>query len=569
MALPTGAICLSDVNTELGKASNAPICLNDAAVRTLAEKPSGGICMSDLQGKQDGPIVGDAGQWLFASSGGGTCDGTVVVMPMGRGDKKGKPIGSRGTNQQSYPQYMRKAGSGWANQTLVSPDGNMYGGINEGGRHSHQIYAFDKTTYGKVVPTGDCFSCALPTGDAWSGLDFEGGYNNSQAGQTNGCWTNDSQFYVNTFRNSNNGATIPFQTYKKVAQPGNERNPYKFVRVSANPPFSFGDDELRVLGIKANGACMPQPMGKFTIFTGWRGGYDGKWDILEWKGESTGWQYKFHLTNAAFHPGGNPGGLNLIYAGTNPAGTVAFFVNSDSYVFDSSKADKDQPAIAYAMNINQSTGELTLKDKLQDRFLYETDGCSIMGDCKPQSWPCMRPAKGLLSPDGRWLVIMNQRKTDWQTRPNIYAFYFVRWDDTNGFEGKAEIKPWTPSRHVEDSTRAWEPLPQDFDISRSNNYIAYCGRPNVRQETMTFFTYEFNSNQDNPILSGGNPDRMIWSMDDDWRKADATCTNYSNWSTWNKEWTQCRFRPTGDLREMEDESIDLGSEAEPDGKEES
>ena len=145
MALPTGAICLSDVNTELGKASNAPICLNDAAVRALAEKPSGSICMSHLQGKQDGPIVDDAGQWLFFTSGGNSCyDRTFCVMPMGRGDKKGKPIGSKGTDQQSYPQYMRGWGAGWVNLVVMAPDGNAISGTNAGGRHSHYVMSFDK-----------------------------------------------------------------------------------------------------------------------------------------------------------------------------------------------------------------------------------------------------------------------------------------------------------------------------------------------------------------------------------------------------------------------------------------
>lgn len=52
MALPTsGAISLSQVNTELGKAATAAISLNDANVRSLAGVASGAIAMSNLQGK--------------------------------------------------------------------------------------------------------------------------------------------------------------------------------------------------------------------------------------------------------------------------------------------------------------------------------------------------------------------------------------------------------------------------------------------------------------------------------------------------------------------------------------
>lgn len=61
---PTGQISMSDVNKELGLASNRTITFNDSAVRTLAGKPSGQISMSDMRGKsnlkQYSVTVGDA-----------------------------------------------------------------------------------------------------------------------------------------------------------------------------------------------------------------------------------------------------------------------------------------------------------------------------------------------------------------------------------------------------------------------------------------------------------------------------------------------------------------------------
>jgi len=52
MTLPaSGQISMSQVNTELGYASNAQISLNDAAVRALAGIPSGAISLNDLHGK--------------------------------------------------------------------------------------------------------------------------------------------------------------------------------------------------------------------------------------------------------------------------------------------------------------------------------------------------------------------------------------------------------------------------------------------------------------------------------------------------------------------------------------
>ncbi|GFE77730.1 hypothetical protein [Novosphingobium sp. TCA1] len=52
MALPgSGAISMSQVNTELGRSATQAISLNDSAVRTLAGKGSGAISLGDLRGK--------------------------------------------------------------------------------------------------------------------------------------------------------------------------------------------------------------------------------------------------------------------------------------------------------------------------------------------------------------------------------------------------------------------------------------------------------------------------------------------------------------------------------------
>ena len=58
MALPaSGPISMNMVNTELGISATAAITLNDAAVRTLFDKSSGAISLSDGYGKSAGPTV--------------------------------------------------------------------------------------------------------------------------------------------------------------------------------------------------------------------------------------------------------------------------------------------------------------------------------------------------------------------------------------------------------------------------------------------------------------------------------------------------------------------------------
>lgn len=87
MTLPvaSNAISLSDVNTELGFGATAAISLNDAAVRTLAEVPSGDIRLAtDLWGKTavtlaiSNQFISDFGTVTTAASISLTSSGTVT-----------------------------------------------------------------------------------------------------------------------------------------------------------------------------------------------------------------------------------------------------------------------------------------------------------------------------------------------------------------------------------------------------------------------------------------------------------------------------------------------------------
>jgi hypothetical protein len=87
MTTPTGAIGLSDVNIELGKASNAAISLNDSDVRSLAGIPSGAIALSDLRGKSNAftatissnQLQLDLRTWALANGWNGTSKAIITI----------------------------------------------------------------------------------------------------------------------------------------------------------------------------------------------------------------------------------------------------------------------------------------------------------------------------------------------------------------------------------------------------------------------------------------------------------------------------------------------------------
>ena len=79
MALPSsGAISMSQVNTELGSASTTTISLGQASVRTLFGVASGAISLNDGHGKSNTYTIeylviagGGSGAGIYAGGGGG------------------------------------------------------------------------------------------------------------------------------------------------------------------------------------------------------------------------------------------------------------------------------------------------------------------------------------------------------------------------------------------------------------------------------------------------------------------------------------------------------------------
>lgn len=90
MTLPsTGIITAAMINEELGRAANAPLNLNDSAVRALAGKPSGAISFADLRGKSSEIVVNltnngiDLMSSLFTAADWASATTKRVIVPAG------------------------------------------------------------------------------------------------------------------------------------------------------------------------------------------------------------------------------------------------------------------------------------------------------------------------------------------------------------------------------------------------------------------------------------------------------------------------------------------------------
>jgi hypothetical protein len=155
MTLPaSGAMSISAVDTELGRAATATISLNDTNVRTLSAKSTGAISFSDFYNKSNG--VGSIALLLVAG-GGGTGNGIAIYG------------GGGGAGEYFYsPSYTVTTGSTY---TVTVGAGGLHNGLAVSGKGGN-------STFGSLSANGGGYGGGATT----SGAPTSGGSGGSGGG---------------------------------------------------------------------------------------------------------------------------------------------------------------------------------------------------------------------------------------------------------------------------------------------------------------------------------------------------------------------------------------------------
>lgn len=142
MTLPSAynTITMAQVNTELGRASNAAINLNETAVRTLAGVPSGIITMHDMHGKSAAVLSFNDTNILWAQSYNDQSDPDIYI------GSDGTISGGSGRTYSGPTAYLSPTGAGgganYEMRVYCDSAGSGYGSLHiDSTQVSHGTYS--------------------------------------------------------------------------------------------------------------------------------------------------------------------------------------------------------------------------------------------------------------------------------------------------------------------------------------------------------------------------------------------------------------------------------------------
>jgi hypothetical protein len=163
----SGAIAISDINVELGRAWNNQSNLNESALRTLAGVPSGAISLANFYGKSN-----------FSATWSGNSIYAVDAYLYGFQVSGGSWRGYAKTTSEYFGSWISTYTDGTFSTTVSNPFGTTIGIETSGNTARGISYYFGTTHYGSWMPfsiSSGWSGSSIATAPAYFNLSSSGG----------------------------------------------------------------------------------------------------------------------------------------------------------------------------------------------------------------------------------------------------------------------------------------------------------------------------------------------------------------------------------------------------------
>ncbi|BAQ94452.1 hypothetical protein HOQ56_gp27 [uncultured phage_MedDCM-OCT-S38-C3] len=534
MTLPCdGEICMEDVVKELSLTGNA--CLNNAAIRDLAGKPSGKICFDDLYCKSKGGSVDDV---LLVVGNSDTLGYAPLQQmqwsldPSGKGEtEEPGPVPEEwGTWFPPAPsQYL------WYNIDFIrmSPNQRFIYIYFAAGSGNQMLLAWNKAQSWQTASWN-----AVPQ-DPWSG--GSGGNGQGAAGAD---FTHDNKFMIAGFRNYiyPNGNTNPFLMCYELTDwtPDSQGRPQGANArwKTAQPPWVFDRDEME----DATGLINPSVTNPWCMPKGQKTSTEG---VVVYNSGSYLCIWKYHptqgLTFMTKYPHSPTTPAALRWADRKNGKWVVCHPTNIQPVVDGLADPDNQTNILQVWQLRASNYTLMPASTLQNPWRYKvrTRNNGIM---EPDYWSDWRWQTKIwiesrfgddpifVSEDRKWICFFNAGANDdvwpaWQYtkmvsgkevaaqgesdatiqygaegKPKTFDIYFGKWNDSTGvITNLVGFNPLSPdpedTQANPNRASGWQWLSWDKDMKffTIGGVFSSSGYHRLMQ------TYKWDNSSDNPV----------------------------------------------------------------------